>query len=214
MNSQPVETTLYSLAETPPRRPERRKSERHLSLLRVGAVSIGDRRELCLIRNISAGGMMVRAYSPLEPGTRLSIELKQGDPVSGTVQWVEDGLTGVTFDSAVDIVALLSPSDTTVQPRMPRIEVQCAAWVSDDNGAYLTRATNVSQGGLCLESEARLELNSDVVITLPTLAPMAGVVKWRERSFYGIGFNKVLALPDLVRWLQQQQEEQRRSAAG
>ena len=41
---------------------------------------------------------MIRAYSPIPVGTRLSVELKQGDPVEGTVKWVEDGLTGVAFE--------------------------------------------------------------------------------------------------------------------
>ena len=40
MEHQPVETTLYSLAATAPGRPDRRSSERYLSLLRVGAIEI------------------------------------------------------------------------------------------------------------------------------------------------------------------------------
>jgi len=63
LDEQPVETTLYSLDATPPRRPDRRHDGRHVSLLRVGALMIGERRELCLIRNLSAGGMLIRAYS-------------------------------------------------------------------------------------------------------------------------------------------------------
>ena len=109
MQEQPVETTLYSLAPVAPSRPERRSSERFLSLLRVGAMLVDGRRGLCLIRNISAGGMMIRAYSPISVGTPLEIELKQGDPVSGVVQWVEDGLTGVTFDAPIDVLSLLAP---------------------------------------------------------------------------------------------------------
>src|SRR4051812_40889397 len=97
LNEQMVETTLYSLSATPPGRPERRGGERFLSLLRVGALILGDRRELCLIRNISAGGMMIRPYSPIEKGTRLSVELKQGDMVSGVAQWAENGLIGIAF---------------------------------------------------------------------------------------------------------------------
>ena len=54
MDEEAVETTVYSLAEAAPAAPERRTGERHLSLLRVGAMQIGDRRELCLIKNISA----------------------------------------------------------------------------------------------------------------------------------------------------------------
>ena len=60
VEEQPVETTLYSLSDRTPDPVERRDGERYLTLFRVGTVMIEDRRELCLIKNISAGGMMIR----------------------------------------------------------------------------------------------------------------------------------------------------------
>jgi hypothetical protein len=214
MQEQPVETTLYSLAASTPARPDRRESERFLSLLRVGAMLVEGRRELCLIRNISAGGMMIRAYSPIPIGTPLSVELKQGDPVSGVVQWVEEGLTGVAFDAPIDVLALLAPSDEGPRPRLPRIELECTAWVREESEVIRTRAVNISQGGICVEASAPLTVGADVVVTLPGLTPAAGVVKWSNAGAYGIAFNRALILSELVHWLKgQQQEEQRRAAA-
>ncbi len=69
MEEQFVETTVYSLAASAPTQPDRRGGERYVRLLRVGAIVIEDRRELCLIRNVSAGGMMIRAYSNIGVGT-------------------------------------------------------------------------------------------------------------------------------------------------
>jgi len=58
----PIETTLYSLGDAPPpAQAERRDGDRTLTLFRVGSLMIGKRRELCLIKNISAGGMLIRA---------------------------------------------------------------------------------------------------------------------------------------------------------
>ena len=215
MKHQPVETTLYSLAVAAPRRPERRSSERYLSLLRVGAIVIAGRRELCLIRNISAGGMMIRAYSSIAPGTLISVELKQGDPVSGTVQWVDDDLTGVAFDTPIDVIGLLAANDEGPRPRLPRVEISCPASVRQDANVVRGRAVNISQGGIRIESAADLTPGVDAIVTLPGLAPIAGVVKWASGEAYGIGFNRALSLPGLVAWLQgQQEEERRRSAAG
>jgi hypothetical protein len=213
MEEEPVETTVYSLAASAPAQPDRRSSERFLSLLRVGAMLVDGRRELCLIRNISAGGMMIRAYSPISVGTPLSVELKQGDPVSGVVQWTEDGLTGVTFDTPIDVLALLAPPEEGPRPRLPRIEVDCTAWVRQDAEVIRTRVINVSQGGVRVETAAALTIGGDVVVTLPGLTPAAGVVKWRDGEAYGIAFNRALVLSELVHWLKdQQQEEQRRVA--
>ena len=215
MEEQPIETTLYSLARSAPQRPERRSGERYLSLLRVGAIVVGGRRELCLIRNISGGGMMIRAYSAIPPGTRLHVELKQSEPIAGVVQWVDDGLTGVAFESPIDVVGLLAPAGDGPRPRLPRIEIGCTVWVREGANVVRSRATNISQGGIRIDAAARLTPGSDVVVTLLGMAPMAGVVRWSADEAYGISFNRVLALPELMAWLQSQQEqEQRRGAAG
>jgi hypothetical protein len=213
VDEQPVETTLYSLATSPPTQPDRRGGDRYLSLLRVGAIMVGERRELCLIRNISAGGMMIRAYSNIPLGTQLTVELKQGDPVSGVVKWVEDGLTGVTFDAQLDVLLLLAPPGEGPRPRLPRIEVDCTAWVREDGNVIRTRVANISQGGICVEAPSTLTTGADVVVTLPGLTPAAGVVKWSDGSAYGIGFNRALILSELVAWLQEQQQDQQRRAA-
>ena len=213
MEQQAVETTTYSLATSPPKQPDRRGGDRFLSLLRVGAIMVGERRELCLIRNISAGGMMIRAYSKIPVGTPISVELKQGDPVTGTVKWIEDELTGVAFDAPIDVLLLLAPPGEGPRPRLPRIEVECTGWVRQDGDVIRTRVVNISQGGICVEARSPLTLGADVVVTLPGLTPAAGVVKWSAGGAYGIGFNRALVLSDLVAWLQEQQKEQQRRAA-
>lgn len=206
---QPIETTLYSLTSDPPKAPERRSSERYLSLLRVGCLTVDDRRELCLIRNVSAGGMMVRAYSPIQAGTRVSIELKQGESVEGIARWADDELLGVTFDEPIDVLGLLCSSMDGPRPRMPRIEVDCTAWVREGAFVRRMRALNISQGGLCVESRYDLTIGAEVVATLVGISPTPAVVKWRDGNLYGIGFNRVIALPQLVGWLREQQVKQR-----
>jgi hypothetical protein len=209
LDEEPVETTIYSLAPAPPAAPERRADERHMSLLRVGALLIGDRRELCLIRNVSIGGMLIRAYSAIEPGTRLSIELKQGEPVHGSALWAKEDLVGVSFDAPIDIVSLITTSTDSPRPRMPRLEVRCTAWVRDGAIVHRTRAANISQGGVRVETTKGLSVGAQVTVTLPGLPPEQGVVRWSDEDGCGITFNRVLALSQLVSWAGQQQERQR-----
>jgi hypothetical protein len=206
VEEQPVETTLYSLSENLPREMERRDSERHLTLFRVGTITIDDRRELCLIKNISAGGMLIRAYCSLEPGTALSVELKRGEQVRGTVSWASEGSVGIAFDQRIDVVQLLASSMDGARPRMPRVEVRCIASVRQGANVYGMRARDVSQGGLKVESSRELAIGSEVVVTLPGLAPQLAVVRWQEAGCYGITFNRLLALSELVQWLQEQRE--------
>ena len=217
MDEQPVETTLYSLDEHLPRvadrrKGERRSGERHLSLLRVGALTVEGRRELCLIRNVSAGGMLIRAYCAIAPGTSLSIELKQGEPIPGTVRWVKEELVGVIFDAPIDVIALLSSSEDGPRPRMPRIEIDCIAWVRVDSMVHRSRVLNISQGGLKIECRSELPVGADTVVSIDGLEPCAGLIRWNADGEYGITFNRVLALPLLVGWLQDRRGPQR--AAG
>ncbi|HEX7931266.1 MAG TPA: PilZ domain-containing protein, partial [Sphingomicrobium sp.] len=146
VEEQPVETTLYSLSDRVPDPAERRDGERYLTLFRVGSVTIGDRRELCLIKNISAGGMMVRPYCTLEAGTRVSVELKRGEQIPGYVSWVRDDSAGVEFDQPIDVVELLASSMEGPRPRMPRVEVRCIASVREGSNVYGMRAVDISQG--------------------------------------------------------------------
>jgi hypothetical protein len=209
---QPVDTTLYSLGEAVPSPPERRTGERHLSLLRVGALTIDGRRELCLIRNISAGGMLIRPYCDIAEGTRLTIELKHGEPLVATAKWTRDECVGISFDQPIDIVALLSWSEDGTKPRMPRIEVDCTVWVREGADMHRARAMDISQGGLKVEVLKELPLGAPVVVSMTGLDPCAGVIRWTEDGAYGITFNRVLPLSVLVSWVQDQRGRMR--AAG
>lgn len=207
-----VEQTVYSLSEDAPAPPDRRNGERYLRLLRVGALLVEGRRELCLVRNVSAGGMLIRPYSPIEAGTHVSIELKHGETVSGVARWIEDGLVGIAFDEPIDVVALLTASEDGPQPRMPRIELSCTAWVREDADIHRTRTVNISQGGMCVEDDSGLRVDADVIVSLAGLGPIAGLVKWQEGDRYGIGFNRVLAVTELMDFLRQQQRFANRCA--
>lgn len=203
-----LETTHYSLSAAAPECPERRHDERYVSLLRVGALVMRGRRELCLIRNISAGGMMIRPYSPIQPGTPVSVELKHGESVSGVAQWSEKGLVGIAFDEQIDVLALLTTPGDGPTPRMPRIDLNCSASLRRDGDVLRVRVLNISQGGICITSDANLEINANVVVSLVGLHAAAGVVKWREGKCYGIGFNRVYPVHELMAFLKDQQREQ------
>lgn len=212
MEEQPVETTLYSLSESAPHPVDRRDGERHLTLFRVGTVTIGERRELCLIKNVSEGGMLIRAYCTMEPGARISVELKRGEQVHGSVSWVRDNSVGIAFDERIDVVELLASSMDGPRPRMPRVEVSCLISIRQGANVFSVYARDISQGGMKVETDRELDLGADVVVTLPGMDPHAGLLRWREGRFYGITFNRLLALSEVVQWLHSQREQLR--AAG
>ena len=212
LDGQPSVRTVYSLSDAPPEPSDRRDGERHLTLFRVGSVTIGDRRELCLIKNISAGGMMIRAFGSIAEGTALSVELKSGQPVTGRVTWVKGQNIGVVFDQAVDVIDILSASADGPRPRMPRIEVACVATLRDGANIYRLPAADISQGGLKLQGDPSLEHGCDLSVSLPGLPPQPASLRWQADGHIGISFNRLIPLAELVAWLQGVREQLR--AAG
>jgi hypothetical protein len=172
-------------------------------------MTISGRRELCLIKNISAGGMLIRAYSAIAEGTHLSIELKCGEPVSGTVRWVSGENVGVAFDVPVDVVDLLTNSMEGPRPRMPRVEVNCFASLRQGADVHRVHARDISQGGLKIDCSSALLIGAEVVVSLSGLDPLPGVVRWHDQGSYGITYNKILPLPVLVGWIQGQRQRLR-----
>jgi len=212
---QPVETTLYSLSDEPPTPSgdaDRRDGERHMTLYRVGSILVDDRRELCLIKNISAGGMMVRLYCAVAIGTSVIVELKSGQPIHGKVGWVRDQNAGVAFDTPIDVIDVLSTSMEGPRPRMPRIETNCQATIREGANVLRVQACDISQGGIKIRTEAELPMGADIVVSLPDLEAQAGIACWCSNGHAGIAFNRLLPLGDLVAWLQVQRNLQR--AAG
>ncbi len=201
MEELPIETTVYSVSADPPAEPNRRNGVRHLTLFRVGTIIARGRRELCLVKNISAGGALIRAYCELEPEIAVDIELKERQPLAGRVGWVRGSDAGITFDQPVDVLDLLKTSSDGPRPRMPRMEVSCVGFIRE--GAILHRAIlhNISQGGLSVETANPLTVGGEVIVSLPGLSRQGAMVKWKDGNRYGITFNNVLALAGLVEWL-------------
>lgn len=207
MQDLPLETTSISLDDAAPARPERRDGKRHLTLLRVGAITVEGRRELCLIKNISSGGMSIRPYCALATGTRVVIELKTGMSVPGLVAWVDGATAGVEFDQPVDVLDVLAATEDRPRPRMPRIAVDCFATVRDGAAVHRLRVCDISQGGLKLAGEPRIDAASDLSVTLPGMSPQPASLRWSSQGHVGITFNRLLALAELVEWLRAMRDQ-------
>lgn len=212
VQSQPVETTLYSLSNSPPApatSQDRRDGERHMTLYRVGSILLEDRRELCLIKNISAGGMMIRLYCPIAEATAVTVELKSGQPIHGRISWTRDHHAGIEFDEPIDVIDILSTSMSGPRPRMPRIETSALATLRDGANILRVRACDISQGGIKLRCDTPLQQGCDVILSLPGLEPQPGIACWIDGGFVGIAFNRLLPLEELVEWLRAEREVQR-----
>ena len=198
------EETTFSFSESAPRPPERRREPRHMTILRVGALIGPAGRELCLIRNISAGGLMAHVYSHHTMGEPAAIELRGNQPIPGKVLWARESNIGIQFDQQIDVAEMLSSQallDNGWQPRMPRVEVDRLATVRCGARLYGVNTRDISQGGVKVETDEPFEVDSEVVITLDKYRPVQGVVRWCADGLAGIAFNQLLPFGELMAWL-------------
>jgi hypothetical protein len=203
-----VVETGFSFSTDVPQPPDRRSTERHIKILRVGTIVVDGRRELCLIRNISAGGVMAHVYSQLTPGQCVSIELKTSQPVAGRVVWTRGGNAGIQFDTSVDVAELLAAPqgvDNGWRPRTPRVEIDRMATLRVGARTCWVHARDISQSGVKIEAEAddAPAAGEEVVVTLEGFRPLAGVVRWSADGACGISFNGLIPFGDLIDWLKQ-----------
>jgi hypothetical protein len=210
-----LEETTFSFSTSAPQ-PDRRRHGRHLTILRVGALIIDGRRELCLIRNISAGGLMAHVYSRIELEQPLAVELKSDQTVTGRVLWVEDANIGIGFDEPIDLEEMLAVQAVSAngwRPRLPRVEVDRLGTLRAGASTYAVNTCDISQGGVKVEIDQPLQPGADVVFTPEKFRPVQGVVRWYHGGACGISFNQVIPFHELMRWLRDEADTVR-SAAG
>lgn len=192
------------LRRTPER--ERRGAPRFTKLLRVGTLETEAGKELCLVRNISAGGLMAKATSPVRIGSRVRIELKTGGHVSGIVTWSEGCEIGLQFDRTIDVDLLLqNVGPDGNPPRLPRVELTCPAMLRVGSKLYRASLRDVSQGGVKVIANRRLPLE-EVVVSVMGLPSARGVVCWSRDDQAGIAFNDLLPLSVLAEWIRRSRE--------
>lgn len=203
-NQMDVEDTSFSFSMLAPSPPDRRRDTRHLKILRVGTLIFGGKRELCLIRNISAGGLMAHVYCPLQVGQNVTVALKSNHMLEGTVVWLKDGNAGIEFPEPIDVEAMLTNATLLENgwlPRMPRVEVDWLATVR--TGAKISWVTvrDISQGGVKFECDTPVLTGQQVTLTIDKYRSISGVIRWFEDGMGGIAFNELIPFQELMSWL-------------
>ena len=197
-------STTFSLSPRVPSPPERRQANRQLATFRVGKLITGRSQELCLIRNISSGGLMAHVYSARRVGERVSVELKSDQEVVGEIVWVKGSNIGVKFDAPVELEEVLGAPTRAIrgwQARAPRVEIEARARLRAGANYHRVTIRDLSQGGVKVEMEQALAIGDEVVITIEGLDPVKGVVRWCTDGCVGVSFNQPIRFDALTRWL-------------
>ncbi len=179
---------------------DRRRSQRHVAVLRVGKIILSNRQELCLIRNISTGGLMAEVYSPVAAGEDVEIELKTGSIVAGRVVWAREKRIGIRFHTDVDIFNLLGANNGDQRPRLPRLAKQCMGRLRIGSSYFRVEVLDISQGGAKIGPIATAMAGDSAVLIVDDMSPINCVVRWTRDEYVGLTFNNPVPFPLLARW--------------
>lgn len=177
---------------------------RLLTILRVGKLTIGKFEELCLIRQVGAGGVMAHIHVPLTARQRVQIELGRDRAFWGTVLWVKDGTAGIGFDADIELEELLARSGGVgddYRSSGPRLNLDCGATLRVGSRFYRVRVHDLGQNGVGVSFPGVLAEGQEVVVTLQGFQPVQGAAVWCRNGRAGIAFHRPLGLEALTRWL-------------
>jgi hypothetical protein len=201
--------TIYSLSGDVPAADAGQESHDDVSLW-PGALTSGSLRHACSIRKISAGGAILHCDHDVEIGERLELELMNGEHLAGHVAWRRGGEVGLSFDSQIDVFAIIA-QDIVSQPgerrRMPRVELVCSALLDVEGRTHAVTTRDVSQGGAKLDVPFALAPEQKVTVTLEGLRPVDGVVRWSAGTLSGIAFLPELRWQELMLWLKERRND-------
>jgi hypothetical protein len=205
--AEPAELSIQRQTEA-----ERRGAPRQLTLLRVALLHAGGTSDLCIIRNLSGGGVSASVYRALDKGESVQIEFRSDERLSGEVIWTRGQEVGIAFPANIDVEAVLASrwvNENGKQQRLPRINLECGCRIRVGSNFYVGRLRDISQGGAKVEVQRPFKGTGDAILTLPGYGIVECTIRWSSKATLGLSFNERLPFAVLAQWLQAQRAKQK-----
>ena len=182
---------------------DRRRSQRHITVLQVAKLVTEHCEELCIIRDVSGGGLKAEFYCPLHVGESVRIHFKSGYEISGHVAWVEDTQAGIEFEERVEAEVLLVRRDHDLEGyplRSPRIKVDMPGTMRIHGEQVSIQVCDISQNGCRIHCDLMLKPGTGCEISLPGLGYRMASVRWFRDNQAGIMLHDRLSYQDFALW--------------
>lgn len=183
---------------------DRRDGPRHISVLRVGRALWDGRDQLCVVRNLSEGGLMFECLHPPAIGQRVAVELRSDKQMTGIVRWARDGNAGVEFDQRVNVEMILREERSSllrVRPRAPRFTRRGAVKLITGVETVMGDIVDIAIGGLSCRPEQPLRNGEPLVVALDGIGAFNAELRWQKGDVAGIRFEKPLPWRAFQLWL-------------
>ncbi len=185
---------------------DRRIGLRALSILRVARAVWDGADQLCVIRNISSGGVMFECLHPPALDTEVLVELRSDRRMTGLVRWVRDGRAGIQFADEIDVAHMLREDRSSllrIRARLPRFVRRGIIRLIVEGETIPADIADISITGVRCRPEAPVRAGAPLVAALDGVGAANAVVRWARGDSVGVGFEKPLSWKPFQLWLDQ-----------
>jgi hypothetical protein len=185
---------------------ERRDGARHIAVLRVGRLQTEQGDQLCVVRNISPGGLMFECLHPPGVGEAVMVEWRTDKQMRGLVRWSREGAAGIQFATQVDVERMLKEERSTllrVRPRQPRFVRRGTVRLIGEGEPVTGHIFDISIGGLSCRTDEPLRKGEPIAAVLDGVAATNAEIRWIKGDAVGIRFERPLPWRAFQQWLDQ-----------
>lgn len=190
-----------SPADAPPP-DDQRGARRFTLLLRAGKLITGEGEFLCLLRDVSAGGVKLRLFHPLPLQGDCTVELSSGARLAVRPVWQEGELVGLRFARGpVEVGALLEDAGPFPKRTIRlRLRQPCPLTIHEPDRTLPGALCDISQHGAALLCEERIAIGTALELAAEPIGAIAARVRWRRGNRYGVVFTQSFRLDELARF--------------
>ena len=181
--------------------PDQRADKRFTLILRSGKLITAAGEFVCVLRDVSSGGLKVRLFHTLALDSACEIELSGGERYPLELAWQQGEEAGLQFsDGPVNIEQFLEEAGPFPK-RAIRLNLRVGWPVRlHGNGAILPAVMcDLSQHGSAVLCGSRLPIGQLVEIEAEGLGTIEARVRWRRGQRYGLVFQQSFRLDALAR---------------
>lgn len=174
-----------------------RCDQRQTLLLRTAKAVCTSGEYVCLVRNVSQGGVGLRFFHDVPPEERILLQLANGATYPIEQAWAGACDAGYRFAAEVDLAEFIEEPSPFAH-RDIRLAVETPAMLTIDGRDEAVTLINVSRSGARLRADRHLTVGAFARLEVPGFALRFGHLCWRKGFDHGAVFQHALTLETLA----------------
>jgi len=175
-----------------------RAQPRFALLIRCAKLATPSGEFLCIVRDVSEGGVRLRFFHPLPAKGPMTLVLASGESFAIEQAWARGDQAGFRFVEPIDVHRFIAEAGPF--PKRPvRLRVAFAASVLVDGEVHAASVLDISRQGARIATDRPLALGQKLRLEAEGLPAIGATVCWRRAPDYGLVLDRVFTLEELAR---------------